>query len=225
MRLPKQVFDGETPHVQQQSRHMMAVGHGGFGSLLGILGTAAAEIPVFCRRQAAPEPTLQRRAFQSASMPHDLGLPSLWRKPASRLSRWADKLRAYPDAMSVEPGLQLIDDQQQLESNHKLMLAAFERETASPQSAERYLDQLHTHQTDPELQALLGQLSLIAGDRAAAALLLDWLNRDLSSGPALSRQVERALRGELKPLSPAVRAEAEQAIEAALPGLGVAAGG
>lgn len=225
MRLPKQVFDDETPHVQQQSRHMMAAGHGGFGSLLGILGTSAAEIPVFCRRQADPEPTLQRRAFQPASMPHDLGLPSLWRKPASRLSRWADKLRAYPDAMSVEPGLLVIDDQQQLESNHKLMLAAFERETASPESAERYLDQLHTHQTDPELQALLGQLSLIAGDRAAAARLLDWLNRDLSSGPALSRQAERVLRRALKPLSPAVRAEAEQAIEAALPGLGVAAGG
>ncbi|PRD68620.1 hypothetical protein C6P61_10380 [Malikia spinosa] len=209
----------------EQIRHMMAAGHGGFGSVLGILGTAAAEIPVFCRRQAAPEPTLQRRAFQSASMPHDLGLPSLWRKPASRLSRWADKLRAYLDAMPVEPGLQVIDDQQQLESSHKLMLAAFERETASPESAERYLEQLHTHQTDPELQALLGQLSLIAGDRAAAALLLDLLNRHLSSGSALSRQAERVLRSVLKPLSPAVRAEAEQVIEAALPGLGVAAGG
>jgi Ca-activated chloride channel family protein len=209
----------------EQIRHMMAAGHGGFGSVLGILGTAAVEIPVFCRRQAAPEPTLQRRAFQSASMPHDLGLPSLWRKPASRLSRWADKLRAYLDAMPVEPGLQLIDDQQQLESNYKLMLAAFERETASPESAERYLDQLQAQHTSPELQALLGQLSLIAGDRAAAALLLDWLNRHLSSGPALSRQAERVLRRVLKPLSTAVRAEAEQVIEAALPGLGVAAGG
>ena len=60
---------------------------------------------------------------------------------------------------------------------------------------------------------------------AAAALLLDWLNQHLSTGPALSRQAERVLRRVLKPLSPAVCAEAEQAIEAALSDQGVAAGG
>jgi hypothetical protein len=105
------------------------------------------------------------------------------------------------------------------------MLAAFEREAATPQAAQRHLDQLQAGTTDPQLQALLDQLALIAGDRAAAALLLDWLNSHLSSGPALSRQAERVLRSVLKPLSPEVRAEAEQAIEAALPGLWLAAGG
>lgn len=44
-------------------------------------------------------------------------------------------------------------------------------------------------------------------------------------GPGLVTPAERVLRTVLKPLSPAVRAEAEQAIEAALPGLGVAAAG
>jgi hypothetical protein len=41
----------------------------------------------------------------------------------------------------------------------------------------------------------------------------------------LSCQAERVLRTVLKPLSPEVRPEAEQAIETALPGQGVAAGG
>lgn len=200
----------------EQIHQMMAAGHGGFGSV----ADSSLETPAFLRRQ----PESQDMAPCSLVF-QEIAVPSIWRKPARSLGRWADKLRAYLETEPDDPGLATLDEGQQAKSKHKLMLVAFEREAATPEGAQRYLDQLHTHQTNPELQALLGQLSLIAGDRAAAALLLDWLNRHLSSGPALSRQAERVLRRVLKSLSPAVRTEAEQAIEAALPGLWVAAGG
>jgi Ca-activated chloride channel family protein len=198
----------------EQIRHMMAAGHGGFGSVTD----SSQEIPAFLRRQ--PEDMAP-----CSMVLQEIAVPSIWRKPARSLGRWADKLRAYFDTEQDEPGLATLDTRQQAESNHKLMLAAFEREAATPESAQRHLDQLQARTTDPQLQALLIELVLIAGDRAAAALLLDWLNRHLSTGPVLSRQVERVLRRVLKPLSPEVRAEAEQAIEAALPGLWLAAGG
>lgn len=198
----------------KQIRHMMAAGHGGFGSVTD----SSQEIPAFLRRQ--PEDMAP-----CSMVLQEIAVPSIWRKPARSLGRWADKLRAYLETEPDEPGLATLDEGQQAESNHKLMLAAFEREAATPQAAQRHLDQLQAGTTDPQLQALLDQLALIAGDRAAAALLLDWLNSHLSSGPALSRQAERVLRSVLKPLSPEVRAEAEQAIEAALPGLWLAAGG
>ncbi len=134
------------------------------------------------------------------------------------MSRWADKLRAYLDAMPDEPGLAPVDERQQAESDHKLMLATFEREASTPQGAQRHLDQLQARTTDPRLQALLIELALIAGDRAAAALLLDWLNRHLGSGPALSRQADRVLRSVLKSLNPEVRTEAEQVMARALTG-------
>ena len=200
----------------EQIRHMMAAGHGGFGSV----ADSSLETPAFLRRQ----PELQDMAPCSLVL-QEIAVPSIWRKPARSLGRWADKLRAYLDTEPDDPGLATLDAGQQAESNHKLMLAAFEREATTPQGAQRHLDQLQAGTTDPQLQALLGQLALIADYRAAAALLLDWLNRHLSSGPALSRQAERVLRSVLKPLSPEVRAEAEQVIEAALPGLGVTAGG
>ncbi|WP_442764080.1 VIT domain-containing protein [Malikia spinosa] len=198
----------------KQIRHMMAAGHGGFGSVTD----SSQEIPAFLRRQ--PEDMAP-----CSMVLQEIAVPSIWRKPARSLGRWADKLRAYLETEPDEPGLATLDEGQQAESNHKLMLAAFEREAATPQAAQRHLDQLQAGTTDPQLQALLDQLALIADDRTAAALLLDWLNRHLSSGPALSRQAERVLRSVLKPLSPEVRAEAEQAIEAALPGLWLAAGG
>jgi Ca-activated chloride channel family protein len=191
----------------EQIHQMMAAGHGGFGSV----ADSSLETPAFLRRQ----PESQDMAPCSLVL-QEIAVPSIWRKPASSLGRWADKLRAYLDTEPDDPGLATLDEGQQAESKHKLMLAAFEREAATPQAAQRHLDQLQAGTTDPQLQALLGQLALIAGDRAAAALLLDWLNRHLSSGPALSRQAERVLRSVLKPLSPEVRAEAEQAIEAAL---------
>lgn len=189
----------------EQIHHMMAAGHGGFGSVTD----SSQEIPAFLRRQ--PEDMAP-----CSLVLQEIAVPSIWRKPARSLGRWADKLRAYLETEPDDPGLATLDAGQQAESNHKLMLAAFEREAATPQGAQRHLDQLQAGTTDPQLQALLGQLALIADDRAAAALLLDWLNRHLSSGPALSRQAERVLRSVLKPLSPEVRAEAEQAIEAAL---------
>lgn len=198
----------------EQIRHMMAAGHGGFGSVTD----SSQEIPAFLRRQ--PEDMAP-----CSMVLQEIAVPSIWRKPARSLGRWADKLRAYLDTEPDEPGLATLDEGQQAESNHKLMLAAFEREATTPEGAQRHLDQLQAGTTDPQLQALLDQLALIADDRTAAALLLDWLNRHLSSGPALSRQAERVLRRVLKPLSTAVRAEAEQVIEAALPGLGVTAGG
>lgn len=189
----------------EQIRHMMAAGHGGFGSVTD----SSQEIPAFLRRQ--PEDMAP-----CSLVLQEIAVPSIWRKPARSLGRWADKLRAYLDTEPDEPGLATLDEGQQAESNHKLMLAAFEREATTPEGAQRHLDQLQAGTTDPQLQALLDQLALIADDRAAAALLLDWLNSHLSSGPALSRQAERVLRSVLKPLSPEVRAEAEQAIEAAL---------
>lgn len=192
----------------EQIRHMMAAGHGGFGSV----ADSFLEAPAFLRRQ----PDSQYAASYSMPVLQDIAVPSIWRKPASRLSRWADKLRAYLDAMDDEPSLAPLDERQQAESEHKLMLAAFEREAATPQGGRRHLDQLQARTTDPQLQALLIELALIAGDRAAAALLLDWLNRHLGSGPALSRQAERVLRTVLKPLSPEVRAKAEQAMARAL---------
>lgn len=198
----------------EQIRHMMAAGHGGFGSVTD----SSQEIPAFLRRQ--PEDMAP-----CSMVLQEIAVPSIWRKPARSLGRWADKLRAYLDTEPDEPGLATLYEGQQAESNHKLMLAAFEREATTPEGAQRHLDQLQARTTDPQLQALLIELVLIAGDRTAAALLLDWLNRHLSSGPALSRQAERVLRRVLKPLSPEVRAEAEQAIEAALPGLWLAAGG
>lgn len=208
----------------EQIRHMMAAGHGGFGSVAdsrlmmsaapAVWRSSSMEQVSFLRRQPDTEDTAGH------SMPEikDIAVPRIWRKPASRLSRWADKLRAYLDAMPDEPGHSPVDERQQAESDHKLMLAAFEREAATPESAQRHLDQLQARTTDPQLQALLIDLALIAGDRAAAALLLDWLNRHLSTGPALSRQAERVLRAVLKPLSPEVRAEAEQAMARALTG-------
>ena len=162
----------------------------------------------FLRRQ----PDAQDTASYSMPVLQDIAVPSLWRKPASRLSRWADKLRAYLDAMPDEPGLAPVDARQQAESDHKLMLAAFEREAATPESAQRHLDQLQARTTDPQLQALLIELALIAGDRAAAALLLDWLDRHLSTGPALSRQAERVLRAALAGLSAETREAADERI-------------
>ena len=202
----------------EQIRHMMTAGHSGFGSVADsrLMMSAA---PAVWRSSSSHEVRfLRRQVDDPASAPLDLGLPSIWRKPVSRLSQLADKLRAYLDAMPDEPGLAPVDKRQQAESDHKLILAAFEREAATPENAERYLDQLHAHTASPELQALLVQLSLIASDRAAAALLLNWLNRHLSSGPALSRQAERVLRTVLKPLSPEVRAEAKQAMARSLTG-------
>jgi Ca-activated chloride channel family protein len=208
----------------EQIRHMMAAGHGGFGSVSDsrLMMSAA---PAVWRSSSMNEVRFLRRQpdsqdMASCSVPvlQDIAVPSLWRKPASRLSRWADKLRAYLDAMPDEPGLAPVDERQQAESDHKLMLAAFEREAATPESAQRHLDQLQAQTTDPQLQVLLIELALIAGDRAAAALLLDWLNRHLSTGPALSRQAERVLRAVLKGLSLEVRAEAEQAMARALTG-------
>lgn len=208
----------------EQIRHMMAAGHGGFGSVSDsrLMISAA---PAVWRSSSMNEVRFLRRQpdsqdMASCSVPvlQDIAVPSLWRKPASRLSRWADKLRAYLDAMPDEPGLAPVDERQQAESDHKLMLAAFEREAATPESAQRHLDQLQAQTTDPQLQALLIELALIAGDRAAAALLLDWLNRHLSTGAALSRQADRVLRAVLKPLSPEVRAEAEHAMARALTG-------
>ena len=160
----------------------------------------------------------QPDTLDTAPVLQDMAVPRIWRKPASRLGRWADKLRAYLDAMPDEPGLAPVEARQQTESDHKLMLAAFEREAATPESAQRHLDQLQARTTDPQLQALLIELALIAGERAAAALLLDWLNRHLSTGPALSRQADRVLRMVLKPLNPELRAEAEQAMARALTG-------
>ncbi len=154
----------------------MPAGHGGFGRVLGILGTAAA------------------------------------------------KLLACLDTVPDKPGLATLDERQQVESNHKLMLAAFEREAATPEGAQRHLDQLSVRITDLALLALLGELTRIAGNRSAAALLLDWLDRHLSTGPALSRQAERVLRAVLKALSSEVRAEAEQAMARALQGQLAAAG-
>lgn len=206
----------------EQIRHMLAAGHGGFGSVADsrLMMSAA---PAVWRSSSMEQVSFLRRQPEDTaghSMPEikDIAVPRIWRKPASRLSRWADKLRAYLDAMPDEPGHSPVDERQQAESDHKLMLAAFEREAATPESAQRHLDQLQARTTDPQLQALLIDLALIAGDRAAAALLLDWLNRHLSTGPALSRQAERVLRAVLKPLSPEVRAEAEQAMARALTG-------
>jgi Ca-activated chloride channel homolog len=204
----------------EQIRHMMAAGHGGFGSVADsrLMMSAA---PAVLRSSAMGEIAFLRRqpdTQDTAPVLQDIAVPRIWRKPASRLSRWADKLRAYLDAMPDEPGLAPVDARQQAESDHKLMLAAFEREAATPQGAQRHLDQLQARTTDPQLQALLIELALIAGDRAAAALLLEWLNRHLSTGAALSRQAERVLRTVLKPLSPEVRAEAEQAMAKALTG-------
>ena len=189
----------------EQIRHEMAAGHCGFGSVTD----SSQEIPAFLRRQ--PEDMAP-----CSMVLQEIAVPSIWRKPARSLGRWADKLRAYLETEPDDPGLATLGEGQQAESKHKLMLAAFEREAATPQGAQRHLDQLQAGTTDPQLQALLDQLALIADDRTAAALLLDWLNRHLSSGPALSRQAERVLRSALKALSPEVRAEAEQAIEAAL---------
>lgn len=194
----------------EQIRHMLAAGHGGFGSV----ADSFLEAPAFLRRQ----PDSQYAASYSMPVLQDIAVPSIWRKPARSLGRWADKLRAYLDGMPDEPGLASVDERQQAESDHKLMLAAFEREAATPESAQRHLDQLQARTTDPQLQALLIELALIAGDRAAAALLLDWLNRHLSTGAALSRQAERVLRAVLKGLSLEVRAEAEQAMARALTG-------
>ena len=206
----------------EQIRHMLAAGHGGFGSVADS-GLMMSHGPTVWRSSSSHEVRFLRRQVDDppATTPADMGRSSIWRKPASRLSRWSDKLRAYLDAMDDEPSLAPLDVRHQAESDHKLMLAALEREAATPENAERYLDQLHAHTASPELQALLGQLSLVAGDRAAAALLLDWLNRHLSSGPALSGQAERVLRLVLKPLDSAVRVEAEPAIAAVLPGRGV----
>jgi Ca-activated chloride channel homolog len=208
----------------EQIRHMMAAGHGGFGSVAdsrlmmsaapAVWRSSSMEQVSFLRRQ----PDAQDMASPSMPVLKDMAVPRIWRKPASRLSRWADKLRAYLDAMPDEPGLSPVDERQLAESDHKLMLAAFEREAATPESAQRHLDQLQARTTDPQLQALLIELALIAGDRVAAALLLDWLNRHLSTGAALSRQADRVLRAVLKPLSPEVRAEAEQAMAKALTG-------
>jgi Ca-activated chloride channel homolog len=196
--------------VLEQTRHMMAAGHGGFGSV----ADSILEAPAFLRRQ----PDSQDMEFYSMPALQDIAVPSLWRKPASRLSRWADKLRAYLDAMDDEPSLAPLDAHHQAESDHKLMLAAFEREAATPESAQRHLDQLQARTTDPQLHALLIELALIAGDQAAAALLLDWLNRHLSTGPALSRQADRILRMVLKSLSPEVRTEADQVMARRLVG-------
>lgn len=208
----------------EQIRHMLAAGHGGFGSVAdsslmmshgpAVWRTSSSHEVRFLRRQ----PDMQDMANDSMPALKHIALPSLWRKPAMSLGRWADKLRAYLDAIPDEPGLAPLDERQQTESNHKLMLAAFEREGASPESAQRHLDQLQARTTDPQLQALLIELALIAGDQAAAALLLDWLNQHLSTGPALSRQAERVLRTVLKSLSSEVRAEAEQALAKALTG-------
>lgn len=194
----------------EQIRHMMAAGHGGFGSV----ADSFLEAPAFLRRQP------DRQVAASCSMPvlQDIAVPRIWRKSASRRSRWVDKLRAYLDAILEKPRLASLAARQKTESDHKLMLAAFEREAAIPQGAQRHLDQLQARTTDPQLQALLIELALIAGDRAAAALLLDWLNRHLSTGPALSRQADRVLRAVLKPLTPEVRAEAEHAMARALSG-------
>lgn len=197
----------------EQIRHMMAAGHGGFGSV----ADSFLEAPSFLRRQ----PDRQVAASCSMTVLQDIAVPRIWRKPASRRSRWVDKLRAYLDAILQKPRLASLDAQ--TESDHKLMLAVFEREAATPQGAQRHLDQLQARTTDPQVQALLIELALIAGDRAAAALLLDWLNRHLSTGAALSRQAERVLRAVLKALSLEVRAEAEQVIRVALSNYGVVA--
>ena len=208
----------------EQIHHMMAAGHGGFGSVAdsrlmmsaapAVWRSSSMEQVSFLRRQ----PDTQDTASYSMPVLQDIAVPSIWRKPASRLSRWADKLRAYLDAMPDEHGLAPVDARQQTESDHKLMLAAFEREASTPQGAQRHLDQLQARTTDPQLQALLIELALIAGDRAAAALLLDWLNRHLGSGPALSRQADRVLRSVLKSLNPEVRTEAELVMARALTG-------
>lgn len=208
----------------EQIKHMMAAGHGGFGSVAdsrlmmsaapAVWRSSTIEQVSFLRRQ----PDTEDMAGHSMPALMDMAVPRIWRKPASRLSRWADKLRAYLDAMPDEPGLAPLDPRQQAESDHKLMLAAFEREAATPESAQRHLDHLQARTTDPQLQALLIELGLIAGDRAAAALLLDWLNRHLGSGQALSRQADRVLRSVLKSLNPEVRTEAEQVMARALTG-------
>ena len=182
----------------QQIRQMMAAGHGGFGSgtgaVLGILGGAMA-LAAFSRRPSSPV-VLQSRMSHAASTSLDPGMPSIWRQSATSLGR------------------QTVDAMQQAESICQVMLAAFERAAVTPEGAERHLDQLNAQMSDPQLQVLLGELIRIAGRRAAAALLLDGLNRQLTNGPALSRQAERMLRSVLKALTPAARVEAEQAIAA-----------
>lgn len=101
--------------------------------------------------------------------------------------------------------------------SHKLLLMAFQREANTPEAAEHYLDQLQAQIRDPALQALLAELTRIAGSRAAAALLLDWLNRHLPTGPILSRQTERVLRAVLGPLNISICQQADHAIAQVLP--------
>ena len=101
--------------------------------------------------------------------------------------------------------------------SHKLLLMAFQREANTPEAAAHYLDQLQAQIRDPALQALLAELTRIAGSRAAAALLLDWLNRHLPTGPILSRQTERVLRAVLSPLSMSICQQADHAMAQVLP--------
>jgi Ca-activated chloride channel homolog len=207
-------------------RHMMAAGHGGFGSVAdSFLGEIS-----FLRRQpdmrdicySIPDPrdmimrmevsTKGRRPdriyepIQTASGP--IEMPEFLRRPFARKAR--NKKSSIP--MQTAKWLHCTD-LRQAEPMFRGMLEAFDREAAQPEGAEQFLDDLLGQTLPPALRALLGELILIGGSRpVAAALLLDWLSRNLPNAPTLSRQAERVLRTELKLLDAAGRDKAIQAI-------------
>jgi Ca-activated chloride channel homolog len=210
----------------EQIRHMMAAGHGGFGS---VAASSLGEV-AFLRRQpdmrdicySIPDPrgmimrievsTKGRWAdriyepIQTVDGP--IEMPEFLRRPFARKAR--NKKPSIPMQTAKWP---LCTDLRQAEPMFRGMLEAFDREAAQPEEAEQFLDDLLGQTLPPALRALLGELILIGGSRpAAAALLLDWLSRNLPNAPALSRQAERVLRAELKLLDDAGRDKAIKAI-------------
>ena len=210
----------------EQIRHMMAAGHGGFGSV----ADSILEAPAFLRRQSDMRDICY-------SIPDPRGM--IMRKEVSIKGRWADRVyepiqtadgliempaflrRPFArKAKNKKPGMPkqtakwpVCTELSQAEPMFRGMLEAFDREAARPAEAEEFLDDLLGQTLPPALRALLGELILIGGSRpAAAALLLDWLSRNLPNAPTLSRQAERVLRAELKLLDAAGRDKAIKAI-------------
>ena len=222
----------------EQVRHMMAAGHGGFGSV----ADSILEAPAFLRRQPSSSPGMVAAMCVSLPEVEHNASPRILRKPAPRKARrefsfadfsaLADDLARIPEFLrptatrragssrqsepSQSTSWPICHDLSQAEPMFSGMLEAFEREAVQPDSAEQFLDDLLSHALPPALRSLLAHLIMIAGNRkAAVALLLDWLNRH-HSGPVLSRQAERVLRAILSSLGAESRDAADERIAHAL---------
>ena len=195
----------------EQVRHMMAAGHGGFGS---VAGNGLGEF-MCCLSQPSHAHVMRTLASYSSSELNNIGLPTIWRLPESAKGRKRDNeklevapelddieiphfLRGIKKSRPVKRTLQCVLDF----SSPLSLLQAFDNKVKQNADAQNFVSGLVDRRLHPALNLLLKDLFNMSGDRViAAALLLDWLQPRLAQRYTLSRQAERMLRFVLRGLS------------------------